>query len=267
LRTLTLRHLTLTFLAVTGLCVFTSCGTTAPRRTAPRPLPNYEPPLARANLQTVRTTAYTHSEADHLIYGRRNALGGTLASATVPGQRRSAVKAPRKTKSRRAGISSEPESLIMSYMSREKRIAAAKKADKKRDKKNAKADKRHAKALAKAKGKPARATLPEPPRIGSAAADWSRWPAGTVFKVLSTGQMYRVDDYGWALAGTNTIDLYMPSQKAMNTWGVRHVPIQVIKWGDPQQSLAVLRGRQSYRHVRRMVLALEGQHETAAALR
>ncbi len=209
-------------------------------------------------MQTVRTTAYTHTESDHLIYGRRNALGGTLSSATVPGRRSTTTKA-RQTKSRRAGISSEPESLIMTYMSREKRIAAAKKAKT--------ADKKNAKALAKAKGKAARATRPEPPRIGSAAADWSRWPAGTVFKVLSTDQTYRVDDYGWALAGTNTIDLYMPSKSAMNSWGVRRVPIQVVTWGDPQQSLAVLRGRQSYRHVRRMVLALEGQHESAAALR
>src|SRR4029434_5495046 len=42
---------------------------------------------------------------------------------------------------------------------------------------------------------------------GSAAADWARWPAGTIFRVLSTGQLYRVEDYGWALSGRNTIDL------------------------------------------------------------
>ena len=37
--------------------------------------------------------------------------------------------------------------------------------------------------------------------IHSAAADWSRWPAGTIFRIRETGEIYRVDDYGWALAG------------------------------------------------------------------
>lgn len=104
------------------------------------------------------------------------------------------------------------------------------------------------------------------PTIGSAAADWSRWPAGTTFRLLSTGQIYKVDDYGWALSGRNTIDLYMGSRADMNTWGVRDEPIQVLRWGDPQVSLQFLAGRQSYKHVQRMVLELEGRHETAAAL-
>ncbi|CAN5745922.1 hypothetical protein BH20VER1_BH20VER1_23700 [soil metagenome] len=213
-------------------------------------------------MQTVRTTAYTHSESDHLIYGRRNALGGTLSSATVPPAARATRSSRASRPSRRAeekprrarpvAAFEEPEGLTIGLMTREKRLALSKKRDNKKD---------------KARGQASRSRKPAPPRIGSAAADWSRWPAGTVFKVLSTGQTYRVDDYGWALAGTNTIDLYMPSKSAMNSWGVRHVPIQVINWGDPQQSLAVLRGRQSYRHVRRMVLALEGNHESAAALR
>ena len=56
---------------------------------------------------------------------------------------------------------------------------------------------------------------------GSAAADWARWPAGTIFRVLSTGQLYRVEDYGWALSGRNTIDLYMATPREMNGWGVR----------------------------------------------
>ena len=41
---------------------------------AGRPLPKFQKPIARAEFQSVRTTAYTHSEADHLKYGRRNAL-------------------------------------------------------------------------------------------------------------------------------------------------------------------------------------------------
>jgi 3D (Asp-Asp-Asp) domain-containing protein len=105
------------------------------------------------------------------------------------------------------------------------------------------------------------------PQIGSAAADWSRWPAGTVFRLLSTGQSYRVEDYGWALAGRNTIDLYMANQREMNSWGAREEAIEVLHWGDPQESLQFLRGHQDYRHIKRMVLELEGRHKEAAALR
>ena len=93
--------------------------------------------------------------------------------------------------------------------------------------------------------------------VHSAAADWSRWPAGTVFRIVETGEIYRVDDYGWALAGTNTIDLYKPSRELMNAWGVKHVTIENLQWGDPGHCLAVLRQRRGYRHVERMVRELE----------
>jgi 3D (Asp-Asp-Asp) domain-containing protein len=53
--------------------------------------------------------------------------------------------------------------------------------------------------------------------VRAAAADWSRWPAGTVFRLLSTEQNYRVEDYGGALSGRNTIDLYMANQREMNS--------------------------------------------------
>jgi 3D (Asp-Asp-Asp) domain-containing protein len=105
-----------------------------------------------------------------------------------------------------------------------------------------------------------------PETYGSAAADWSRWPAGTIFRLLSTGQIYRVDDYGWALAGRNTIDLYMATPNEMNAWGARSEPIQILRWGDPQGSLRFLQSHQDYRHLRRMVLELEGNHRAAAAM-
>lgn len=89
--------------------------------------------------------------------------------------------------------------------------------------------------------------------IKSAAADWSRWPAGTTFRILATGEVYRVDDYGWALAGTNTIDLYKPSRSEMNQWGVRRVTIEHLQWGDPKRSLRILQGRSKHRHVKRML--------------
>ena len=136
----------------------------------PRPLPAYQKPIARTAVQTVRTTAYTHTEDDHVQYANRNALGGTLKCGP----------------------------------------------------------------------------------LNSAAADWSRWPAGTIFRIRETGELFEVDDYGWALAGTNTIDLYKPSRAAMNAWGVRRVTIENLRWGDPQRSLALLRQRSKYAHTRRM---------------
>ncbi|MEP6670784.1 MAG: hypothetical protein ABJF10_16620 [Chthoniobacter sp.] len=144
-----------------------------------RPLPKYQRPIARTQLQRVRTTAYTDTESDHVQYSNHNALGGTLQCGA----------------------------------------------------------------------------------IHSAAADWSRWPAGTIFRIRETGELYRVDDYGWALSGTNTIDLYKPSRSAMNAWGVRGVTIENLQWGDPRQSLSVLRPRSHFRHVQRMIQELEDRME------
>ena len=106
----------------------------------------------------------------------------------------------------------------------------------------------------------------KPPRIGSAAADWSRWPMGTTFRLLSTGQMYRVEDYGWALSGRNTIDLYMANSRDMNSWGARQEPIQILHWGDPQQSLQALQSHAEHKHIKRMLLELQGRDQEAAAL-
>jgi hypothetical protein len=91
----------------------------------------------------------------------------------------------------------------------------------------------------------------------------ARWH---VFRLLSTGQIYRVDDYGWALAGRNTIDLYMASQREMNNWGARHESIEILHWGDSQESLRLLSPHTNYRHIRRMALELEGRDREAAAL-
>ena len=93
--------------------------------------------------------------------------------------------------------------------------------------------------------------------VKSAASDWSRFPLGTRFRVVSTGDEYVIDDYGGALIGTNTIDLYKTSRSAMNRWGVRHVDIEILQWGSDADSLKVLRPRQRARIVRRMIASLE----------
>ena len=87
-----------------------------------------------------------------------------------------------------------------------------------------------------------------------------------MFRLLSTGQVYRVDDYGWALAGRNTIDLYMANRRDMNAWGARHEAIQILQWGDPQESVRFLQSHQNYKHIKRMVLELEGRDRDAAVL-
>ncbi len=160
-------HSLLRLLFLAGVAfIFSSCA---------RSLPKYETPIERTQFQCVRTTAYTHTESDHVCHGCCTALGTTL----------------------RYG------------------------------------------------------------KVHSAAADWSRWPAGTVFRILETGEVCEVDDIGWALAGRNTIDLYKPTHAAMNAWGVRTVNIEILHWGEDDSSLAILSKRMKYRHVQRMAHDLE----------
>ena len=97
--------------------------------------------------------------------------------------------------------------------------------------------------------------------VKSAAADWSRYPLGTRFRVVGSDQEYIVDDYGGALIGKNTIDLYKPSTLEMRRWGVRHVEIEVIEWGSEAESLKVLRPRKGAQIVRRMIAGLEKKHQ------
>ena len=135
------------------------------------PLPRYEPPLPRAAVQKVRTTAYTHTERDHRRYSNLTALGTQLRCGPVH----------------------------------------------------------------------------------SAAADWARWPCGTMFRIRATGEIYEVDDYGFALSGVNTIDLYKPSKAAMREWGVRRVTIEILKWGNPWASYRKMVRVRTYRHIKRML--------------
>lgn len=191
-----------------------------------RNLPAYERPLARTDFQQVRTTAYTHTEADHEEYGNRNALGGVLHAAAP------ALPVPRALPVvQRSELRSRNDYQSIAFVT---------------------------------PSQPFGNNGFAAPIYGSAAADWARWPAGTIFRVVATGQLYRVEDYGWALSGRNTIDLYMATPGDMNRWGVRQELIQVVQWGDAQESLRRLASHTKYRHIKRMVLELEG-HERAAA--
>jgi 3D (Asp-Asp-Asp) domain-containing protein len=159
------QHLAL--LALTGSMLLSSCSSTVTSvQTA-----NGKANSKATRITSVKTTAYTHSEADHIALGPKTALGTTL----------------------RYG------------------------------------------------------------RVRSAAADWSVYPVGTVFQIDGDPNVYEVDDYGSALVGTNTIDLYKPDHSAMNAWGSRRVNIKVLKWGSFTRSLAIMKPRTGAGHIRRMV--------------
>lgn len=192
-----------------------------------RHLPPYERPLARTDFQQVRTTAYTDTESDHRQYGNRTALGGVLHAAPPPSVPRAVPVASAVNQS--SGNDYQP----IAYVTRSQPFVSDNFSNQ---------------------------------IYGSAAADWARWPAGTIFRVLSTGQLYRVEDYGWALAGRNTIDLYMATPREMNSWGVRQELIQVVQWGDRKECLRRLAPHTRYRHIKRMVLELEGKERAAANL-
>lgn len=138
-------------------------------------------------IMMVRTTAYTHTEADHLQYGRKSAAGTTLQYGS---------------------------------------------------------------------------------KVRSAAADWSKYPLGTRFTIEGLPYEYVVDDYGSALVGTETIDIYKPEKSTMGNWGVRNVPVKVIEWGSFEESRKILDGRKHVRHadhVRKMLSEIEKKGRTGYA--
>lgn len=96
-------------------------------------------------------------------------------------------------------------------------------------------------------------------RVRSAAADWSVYPVGTTFKIKGMPHLYVVDDYGSALVGTGTIDLYKPTHAHMNAWGRRNVEIAIVRWGSYERSAKLLSGRTGYAHCRQMYAAIQGK--------
>lgn len=95
--------------------------------------------------------------------------------------------------------------------------------------------------------------------VTSAAADWSRFPVGTKFRVKETGRVYVVDDYGSAMVGKDKVDLFKTNYRDVYRWGVRNVQLEIIEWGDFEKSLTILKPRTRSRHVRAMVQSLEAK--------
>lgn len=152
-----------------------------------KPRDRHKMPLYAYSERTrvVRTTAYTHSEADHLIYGRKNAAGTML---------------------RYGG------------------------------------------------------------NVRSAAADWSLYPVGTTFRIKGLPYLYVVDDYGSALVGTGTVDLYKPSKEVMNAWGRRNVELTIVRWGSQARSADILKDRLHHPHCAQMFAGLVRQRSDLGRL-
>ncbi len=96
-------------------------------------------------------------------------------------------------------------------------------------------------------------------KVRSAAADWSVLPVGTKFKIKGLPHTYIVDDYGSALVGTNTVDIYHPNLRSMRRWGTRRAEITITQWGDWKRTLNILKGRKKYKHTRRMYYAAKAK--------
>lgn len=91
----------------------------------------------------------------------------------------------------------------------------------------------------------------------SAASDWSRYPVGTEFRISGLDRQFVIDDYGRALVGKDTIDLYFPSKTEMNRWGVKNVDIIITKYGDFEKSRQILSQRVHHEHCLQMLTNID----------
>ncbi|MDA7519542.1 3D domain-containing protein [Akkermansiaceae bacterium] len=101
-------------------------------------------------------------------------------------------------------------------------------------------------------------------QVRSAAADWSRYPVGTKLKIKGLPYTYVVDDYGSALVGTNTVDIYHPTLGKMNRWGTRKCEITVIQWGSMERTVNILKDRRGYKHTRNMYYAAKAKLDSGS---
>lgn len=103
-------------------------------------------------------------------------------------------------------------------------------------------------------------------KVRSAAADWSFYPVGTIFRIKGMKQLFVIDDYGSALTGTGTIDLYKPCRNNMNYWGRRNVEVTVVQWGSFKRSAKILEGRTAFAHCRSMLANIRRQQSASTAV-
>jgi 3D (Asp-Asp-Asp) domain-containing protein len=107
----------------------------------------------------------------------------------------------------------------------------------------------------------ARGTRYQSGSISSAAADWARWPAGTLFRVLATGELFEVDDFTDDIVGKNTLLVYKPAAAALSNSGTHYVTVEIIRWGSFPASAALLRQQKSSTSKKILVELLERHPE------
>jgi 3D (Asp-Asp-Asp) domain-containing protein len=103
-------------------------------------------------------------------------------------------------------------------------------------------------------------------KVRSAAADWSFYPVGTTFRIKGLPYLYVVDDYGSALLGTGTVDIYTPSKEIMGLWATRTVEMTVVQWGSMTRSAELLSKRTSYDHCKKMLANIVRQRPDLASV-
>ena len=103
-------------------------------------------------------------------------------------------------------------------------------------------------------------------RVRSAAADWSFYPVGTTFRIKGLPYLYVVDDYGSALLGTGTVDIYKPNKEIMNLWATRTVEMTVVQWGSMTRSAELLSKRTGHDHCRKMLANILRQRPDLASV-
>ncbi len=97
-------------------------------------------------------------------------------------------------------------------------------------------------------------------KYNSAASDWSHLPVGTEFRIRGVNRHFVVDDYGSGLVGKGLIDIYFPSKKMMNTWGMRWCDIIITKYGSYEESERILENAVRYSgkwHVKKMLAGIK----------
>jgi 3D (Asp-Asp-Asp) domain-containing protein len=102
--------------------------------------------------------------------------------------------------------------------------------------------------------------------VRSAGADWSFYPVGTTFRIKGLPYLYVVDDYGSALLGTGTVDIYKPSKDVMNLWGRRTVELTIVQWGSFNRSAELLSQRTKHDHCRKMLANIIRQRPDLGAV-
>ena len=215
--------------ALAAAVCLAGCGTT-------RRLPEYEPPLARTEFQTVRTTAYTDTESDHLqVWAARR-----TRRAFAGGQPAGCIVAPAAT----AAITPEMARGVYAGLGYGRAGSG-----------------RRLPATGPPSERPCRWFTAVPRPIGRAGRRARSSASAETGQCVSRGRL-RLG----AFRAQHHRSLHAQSRDDGRVGGPSRADPDRVEWGDREESLRILRGRDKFRHIQRMVLELEGRRRAAARL-